>query len=250
MERYTIQLLYKMAVACNVSYLDSKDAKPHFKNMLNANVISFLDINGAQAYITETDEYHIISFRGTEPSEWSDIKADLYALKETDEPFTYGKVHRGFKKEVDKLWPTLQSWLTSEQKKLKTLIITGHSLGAAMATIFSSRIKKFFQHTLVTFGSPRVGNFKFTCECNDVKHYRVQNNNDIVTRVAPAWMGFKHHGENVYLNHYGNIRKLTSWQKIKDQWRGRIAAFKKKQFFDGMYDHSMSHYIKALEKNV
>ena len=57
---------------------------------------------------------------------------------------------------------------------------------------------------------------------------------------------FVHHGNLVYINHYGNIRKMSTWQRIKDKWRGRIRAFKKGQPFDGVFDHSMNLYNEKV----
>ena len=50
------------------------------------------------------------------------------------------------------------------------------------------------------------------------------------------------------VNHYGNIRKMTYWQRFKDKFRGRWAAMKKKQFFDGLVDHSIGLYADKLKK--
>jgi hypothetical protein len=76
------------------------------------------------------------------------------------------------------------------------------------------------------------------------------NNNDVVTKV-PFWiMGFRHHGDLTYINYYGNVRKLTYWQKVKDHMRGRWAAIKKLQFFDGMRDHSITGYADNLKKRL
>ena len=50
------------------------------------------------------------------------------------------------------------------------------------------------------------------------------------------------------INYYGNIRKLTRWQKLKDMWRGRWRALKKFQLFDGIYDHNMDKYCSKLHK--
>ena len=82
----------------------------------------------------------------------------------------------------------------------------------------------------------------------DVEHYRFRNNNDIVPTV-PLWiMGYRHHGTERYINHYGNIRRLSFWQKIKDSLRGRWCAMKNKQIFDGIYDHNIEHYSSKLKK--
>ena len=61
-------------------------------------------------------------------------------------------------------------------------------------------------------------------------------------------MGYKHHGTLRYINHYGNIRKMSSWQRMKDGMRGRAAAWRNKQPFDGARDHGMNNYVKYLER--
>lgn len=129
----------------------------------------------------------------------------------------------------------------------KKLYITGHSLGGAMATIAASRLKDKAT-CLYTYGSPRVGSRTFV-KSFDVPHYRHVNNNDVVVKVPFAFLGYRHHGTLRYINYYGNIRKLTPWQRIKDQWRGRLTALKKKVPFDGAYDHGMGYYVKYTEKN-
>ena len=51
-------------------------------------------------------------------------------------------------------------------------------------------------------------------------------------------MGYKHHGNLIYINHYGKIRKMTTWQKIKDRFRGYRDGV-----LDGAKDHSMTNYV-------
>jgi triacylglycerol lipase len=129
------------------------------------------------------------------------------------------------------------------------IVCTGHSLGAAIATIVASRLDA---DELYTFGSPRVGNKAFVDEMmNDkIKHYRFVNNNDVVTTVPFAFMGYRHNGDLIYINFYGNIRKMTTWQRIKDKWRGRWHALKKGQPFDGAFDHSITLYYEKLARHV
>ena len=74
------------------------------------------------------------------------------------------------------------------------------------------------------------------------------SNNDVVTKVPFWFMGYKHHGTEWYINHYGNFRSKTFWQRFKDNWRGRWKAIKKRQLFDGMYDHSITGYADKLLK--
>jgi triacylglycerol lipase len=103
-------------------------------------------------------------------------------------------------------------------------------------------------HELYTFGSPRVGNRAFVKEMvnDNINHWRFVNNNDIVTKVPFPFI-YRHHGQLVYINHHGNIRKMTPWQRFKDRWRGRARALAKGQLFDGIFDHSMDLYYKKIQ---
>ena len=94
----------------------------------------FYDIGGAQAYRFESKTDVVVACRGTEPTEFNDLKADLKAFPVKSE--TVSRVHRGFKAEVDELWPEVSVDIINVKK---ALWFCGHSLGAAMATIMASR---------------------------------------------------------------------------------------------------------------
>jgi triacylglycerol lipase len=207
----------------------------------------FLDKDGSQAFIFENDNDCVVACRGTEPNEWNDLKADIDAVSVVAE--TIGRVHRGFKKEVDDLWPSLEKVLVTNTK---TLWFCGHSLGGAMASICAGRC--YLSHIpstpkgLFTFGSPRVGNNRYV---NHVKLeiFRWVNNNDIVTHVPPAWMGYRHTGQEMYINANGRVREMTGWQRSKDRWRGFIMGIRKGQI-DNFTDHSIDLYIAAIKTGL
>ena len=203
----------------------------------------FYDIDGAQSYRFMNKYDIVIACRGTQPTEFNDIKADLKAFPIKAE--TVSRVHRGFKTEVDKLWPKIEEDLAREADT-RSVWFCGHSLGGAMATIVSSRCRGSNivpdPKELHTFGSPRVGwggyvnNHPFT-------HYRWVNNNDIVTRV-PFWiLGYKHHGTEKYFNTWGNLRKMSYWQRCKDRMRGMWRGLKAGKI-DNFTDHSIADYAK------
>jgi len=208
--------------------------------------IEFYNKDGAQAYRFENAEDIVIACRGTEPSELNDIKADLRALPVMAE--TIGRVHIGFKSEVDELWPQIKEDLF--KRRLKKLWFTGHSLGAAMTTIMASRCEDDTAmpniEEVYTYGSPRVGWSKYVASLS-VTHHRWVNNNDIVTRVPMRLMGFVHHGTEHYMNSWGNVRKLTLWQRTKDRIRGMWSGIKQGKI-DNFSDHSMTNYIANLER--
>ena len=234
------------AKLASISYNNIKEAKSQVKK-LGFTTVEFYENDGAQAYRFMNKTDIVIACRGTQPAEFNDLKADLKALPVMAE--TVSRVHRGFKNEVDDLWPAIQEDILRKANLHKTLWFCGHSLGAAMATIMASRAKHNVELNdpveLFTYGSPRVG-WREYCNSLNVIHHRWKNNNDIVTTVPLAVMGFKHHGECHYINAYGNVRNPTGWQMFKDRMRGMWMGIKKGKI-DNFGDHSMVEYIKYLE---
>lgn len=205
----------------------------------------FFDRDGAQAYILANQHDCVVVCRGTEPNEWNDIKADANAVSVLAE--TAGKVHRGFKKEVDDLWPRLEHSLKDNKKPLW---FAGHSLGGAMATICAGRCKlaeiASNPEGLFTYGSPRVGNKRYI---NFVRlnHYRFVNNNDVVCRVPPSLLGYRHCGRELYFDAKGRLRDYKSWQRFRDRWHGFFLSLRKGQL-DHLSDHSMVRYIEYIKQ--
>lgn len=204
----------------------------------------FYDRDGAQAYVFGGDEDAVVCCRGTEPNEWNDIRADLNAL--TDAAETVGRVHRGFKREVDDLWPRLEQALVSNER---ILWFAGHSLGGAMTAICAGRCYlshiKSAPEAVFTYGSPRVGNKRYV---NHVKlaYYRWVNNNDIVPRVPPRWLGYRHAGSEIYLNRRGRVSGVTGLLRFRDRWWGFVRTLRKWRI-DHFSDHLMGEYIRAIE---
>jgi len=235
----TSQLLLFANISA-ITYEDPKQSKSKFKSF-GFDIVEFFNIDGAQAYLLkDMNGIYVLSFRGTEVTEKSDVLADLKAGKNNEA--CGGKVHVGFKGEINKLWPAIEKAIAN----VGNLYVTGHSLGAAMATIAASRMQLKVT-ALITFGSPRVGNEKFVKSLN-VEHYRVQNNCDDVTKVPFRFVGFRHHGTHKYMNYYGAFRDLTPLQRVKDMVRSRLKARSKGQKFIGVFDHMMANYIAKLEK--
>jgi triacylglycerol lipase len=230
----------------SLSYLSRADAG-RLALKIGFPEVRFYDRDGAQAYIFGNDFDVVVTCRGTEPADWNDVRADLsigWAVGETA-----GWVHRGFKREVDDLWPRLEQALVNNTR---ALWFTGHSLGAAMAAICAGRCAlshiRSNPRALFTFGSPRIGTGRYV-NFVQFEAYRWVNNNDIVTRVPPAWMGYRHKGQEIYLNAYGRIRHLTWWQRVKDRWRGFVGGLREGRF-DPFSDHSITRYVEYIWRAV
>jgi len=207
----------------------------------------FFDRDGAQAYQFRNEHDCVIVCRGTEPNEWNDVKADANAVTALAE--TVGRVHSGFKQEVDDLWPNIERVLADNQLPLW---FAGHSLGGAMATICAGRCKvsKISSNPegLFTYGSPRVGNRAYVNYYRLV-HYRWVNNNDIVTRVPPAWLGYRHAGREMYIDSHGRVRDVEGWRRVVDRLRGFARSLRRLKI-DHFSDHSIEDYIAHIHAAV
>jgi triacylglycerol lipase len=205
---------------------------------------TYIDVQGAQAYVMSDATDVLIACRGTEPKDINDVKADANAA-----PVPHpdgGIVHAGFYAEYLKVIDQIQLALTKHNKSgNKKVWVCGHSLGGAVAVLVAAKIKP--TGGLYTYGQPRVGDRKFMSMI-DFTYFRYVNNNDVVTTLPPSFfgMGFKHGGKIRYINCYGNIRAYTKWQRIKDRFRGHWYAIKKLEFFDGIRDHSMINYYTYI----
>lgn len=160
------------------------------------------DKTDTQAFLARTEEYAILSFRGTEVTKKKDILADAEALKVS---MIEGGVHRGFLKAYNSVKDEIEESL----KKVLGLpiYITGHSLGAALATVATNYLEEVVIDktplrdriaACYTFGSPRVGNKEFNKEFRSAI-YRVVNTTDIVTVVPLLAMGYTHIGDERFL---------------------------------------------------
>ena len=100
---------FVMATLSEVAYKDLEGAKETF-NHWRFTEHKFIDRDGAQCYLIWNDDDAVVIFRGTEPKQWSDVKADLNAFKRRGR-YKHGYVQGGFQGELDKIWDDLDTEL-------------------------------------------------------------------------------------------------------------------------------------------
>jgi triacylglycerol lipase len=141
--------------------------------------------------IAESKDSIVIAFRATKLMQSPfDIFADL-DLAQIPYPYVRdaGMTHRGFTRLYGRLRGRILEALKKRSSR-KRLLITGHSLGGALATLCAIDMaanSKFHASIVCTIGSPRVGDEAFCNAFNrKVKQsWRVYNGNDLVTKVPP-----------------------------------------------------------------
>lgn len=138
----------------------------------------------------------VVAFRGTDKDDPTDVADDVDAV-----PVRWrcgGNVHRGFKEALGRLAGLEQAL----QALPGRVLFTGHSLGAALATLLASVRAP---SALYTFGSPLVGDSGFVHTLANVRNYRYVDCCDIVTRLPPEELGYRHVGKPHYIARDGGV---------------------------------------------
>ncbi|XVE55881.1 hypothetical protein DITRI_Ditri03aG0192700 [Diplodiscus trichospermus] len=186
----------------------------------------------------------VVAFRGTEPFDADDWRTDVdlswYKLKGLD----WGKTHRGFmhvlglQKKIG--WPKQiqqcsdlhqYAYYTLREKLREVLqenpdakfILTGHSLGGALAILFAAVLMFHEEEWLserldgvYTFGQPRVGDDKFgeimeeKMRKFDVKYFKYVYSYDIVPRLPfdDKLFWYKDFGTCLYVDSFYKEKRL------------------------------------------
>jgi hypothetical protein len=155
-----------------------------------------------------TGDLAVLAFRGTDRGDFTNLGTDADLVPTAWEKG--GKVHRGFAEALNEVRPGLDPAL--QALKCRALF-TGHSSGAALATLMAS-----LQHPpcLYTFGSPRVGDADFVSTLKGVEIRRYVDCCDLVTRVPPQFMGYTHAGDLYYIDRERKIARQPDDSTVSD----------------------------------
>lgn len=244
-----------LAEASTLVYADEDFVKSRFVEA-GLPEVKFFENQSTQCYIANNDKFAIVAFRGSEiwkkreSFDLNEVIADLKTdidIRLTDWP-QGGKVHRGFTKGLDEVWLDLLPHIRKLHGKGCRIWVTGHSLGAALATLFACRYGKV--EGVYTFGSPRVGNKDFKAHIN-VKIYRIVNNDDIVPWVPPPG-AYVHVGELKFIDRNGIIRDTMVeneppvHQPLNDTYGGESTDKLKNNSFAGFVPAPFRDHVPLL----
>ncbi len=206
-----------LAEASLLAYADPDFAVPRFRDAGFSEVERFSD-ESTQCYAVQHEDFIIVAFSGSDmrnrkdTDSTSDILTDWLVNLDAGmvDSERGGRVHKGFQGALDEIWDPPGK---DEDERLKSYLdgicedgrrkvwFTGHSLGAALATLASGR----YEHApeLYTFGSPRVGDRAYA-ESLSCHAHRFVHDRDIVCKV-PLSGPYDHVGTTKYIDDEGVI---------------------------------------------
>jgi hypothetical protein len=228
-----------------LSYCNDADRRTRSLARVGLREQEFLNVEGTKALIAMDAARVFIAFRGTD-----DPKAllkDLDALPVSWEQG--GRVHKGFVRHLRPVRDALTRIVAAAAGR--ELFFTGHSLGAAAATLSESLSPRA---TLYTFGSPRVGDSAFASTLPADRVQRFVHCCDLVCRVPPERLRHVHVGALRYIDRNGLLSaQLAADEIVADQRAGRRAyrlrharALRKNVSLRDLADHAPVNYIAAV----
>ncbi|KAJ9056760.1 hypothetical protein DSO57_1029701 [Entomophthora muscae] len=199
----------------------SKEIGPnfHITNILNHAIFDTRAIIGVNSARKEI----ILAFRGTQSG--LNLLEDFVFSHTPMNVAPLATVHTGFKNIADAMAPeyiqALHHLLTTSSYRDYNVVVTGHSLGGALAHIASIHVQQGLEIDwerirVVTFGQPRVGNLEFARWFNQqpVTYTRIVNENDPVPHVPPIVAGYIHAHLERYIQ--ANKSRICNTDSMED----------------------------------
>lgn len=263
------------ALASNLAYSDNSEMQKVSKNVWKFNSCTVFDSGGTRGFVAISDDCILLSFKGTTSvSDW------LGNLNITSTTKDYGIVHSGFSNALTDVQALLEAILSSQGDR--SLIVTGHSLGGALATLAAAEwADKFDVTSVYTYGQPAVGrgNFQnFMSQNYGEQFFRFVNDSDIVTTVPP---NFSHVGKLIHFDANGGFKtnelnfesavdngndmmNVAQFTRLKIQFlqnylngleaglpaNESLATPEAESIFTIFSDHAMAEYIAKIKKQM
>ena len=208
-----------------------------------------IDLSGGRALVSTKDDMMFIIYRSTSGDRTdftknvlTDLDGALISPEWYDgENSDSVLIHRGFDTEYSRFRNKILN--IAARTESKKFIISGHSLGSALSTLTALDLASNYKYdvSVVTFGSPRVGNkdFREVMEKYVPDNYRIYFPDDPIVSIPGLLIEYEHAGIALGISSEG-----TQNNKISTDNFG-IAAYKS-IFNENFKIHMIGNYIKSI----
>ncbi len=163
-------------------------------------------------YVARSDDSVLVVFRGTVTQHDWVADAEFFQV---DYPYYGGalKTHSGFTRTYSTCRDEIMKTVLDQSDTL-SLIVTGHSLGASLATLFAmdaDQATSFRKTVMYTFGGPRTGDRAFAraFDKQDRTAVRVVNIHDAIPRLPPSYIQMPETNTALRYQHVGKEYRLS-----------------------------------------
>ncbi len=234
-----------LGAAAKLAYSDAAQVQTKLAAQ-GLELVQFFDRDDTQAFLARNNDACILAFRGTQPDEVEDWLTDLDFRQV---PGPVGNVHAGFWNALNDVWNDIAAALQVARGN-RSLWITGHSLGGALAVLATARLRTMQNlqtvNGLYTYGQPRVGDAQFCTSFDQwmgANTFRFVNYKDIVPRVPFTNLNYGDLGTFQYFNQQ-QWDGGTTWAQAVLQTIGNSVQELIKN--NGVEDHMMDRYLPKL----
>jgi hypothetical protein len=198
--------------AALLAYSSDQTIRSTFGNVgISDEVKYFAGAPSTEAYVVSMPDAILLAFRGTQvDSFWPSVIDFAVDAQLLPAPDSHGDlVHAGFLAALNEVWDNISAQVRAEQvRQSRPFWITGHSLGAALATLAANRCgddPMFGLKGVYTYGSPRVGDATFGARIR-VPVFRFCNDSDLVPHL-PLGLLFRHVGSLQFIDGAGHLHR-------------------------------------------
>ena len=189
----------------------------------------------------------IVAFRGTDAGELADWKTNV---NRTPTAGSFGLVHGGYLAAVELLWPRLTASLQRMREGNQSLLLTGHSMGGALAVVAAARFAAEGAIPiagLYTFGQPPLAEPAFEAELArrvEDRYFRFVNSIDMVPGLHVN-IAFRHGGQQLFIDRGGRIHagEVLTQVMSTHMLTGMLEPEARRA---EVADHGIAEYVRAL----
>lgn len=197
-----INMINNESIVEKVLEIDYDKAILGYNNKYDAIFVAFRGSNNIQDWISN---FHVSKIYPYEKYENVGVEKGFYSIYKTfDSPIFSNIVYLSLKYDTN------------------NIILTGHSLGAALSTLLAFDILNdevydgLKIYSLITFGSPRVGNKEFVNSFININSFRITHYYDIVPHLPQEFLKYNHICQEVWYNEDNTDYKICDDEDFED----------------------------------